>query len=314
MRPLSKSEGHRKGQGAVGRVIGDVAITTLGQSNAIVPVAGSHAFGKAHIYTALVHETPHNTRFGVTSVFWVTIPLNRHVAHRRLNGEDEERIQVPYSINIVSPGSNKIIQLDQEADNLHFFINPVFMNEVASELAGVILRDISLRPVFGTYDQNLAYLLRVIERCMWDEDDLSQLKMDYLSRALCVDLLIKYSLEPITVSGFKSSLEGLSQHHILLLQDYLETYLSQTIRVGDLASLCGISIAGFSSRFKVSTGMTPYQYLLNMRIKKAKHLLSTSSMPIAEVAVQCGFVDQAHLTSTFRRYTGIQPSVYRKGS
>lgn len=306
--------GGHKVQGVAGQAVGDVATNVLALSSGIAPVADSQALGWSDIYAALVHESPHNTQYGAASVFWVTMPLTGHFARRRLNGEDEERAQDPYAVNIVSPGSNKIIELDQRTENLHFFINPALMREVGSELAGQSLRDIFLRPAFGEADAKLSHLLLAIKQSLNDTDDASQLKMAYLSRVLCVDLLARYSLEPISASGFKPGLAGLSRRQIALLQDYLETYLSKSIRIGDLASLCGISVTAFSKRFRASTGMTPHQYLIQMRLKKAKQLLATGAMPIAEIAIACGFTDQAHLTNVFGRHTGLRPSTYRKMS
>lgn len=296
----------------INQVIGQVASDTLARSGAISLDPDIPAYSSADIYAISTHETPHTTRFGTTSVFWVTIPLVPHFMHRRLDGKDEQCMQSSYSINIVSPGSSKSIQLDQQTRNLHFFINPALIHEVASEITQGALHKLSLRPVFGERDEQLLHLLSAVKHCMQANDDASKLKMAYLSRALCVDLLNKYSLEPITPDIFKLNKVGLSSRQISLVQDHIHTCLSQTIRVSDLAKLCGYSITAFSSRFKASTSMTPYQYLIKMRVEKAKKLLATTTLSLTEVAVQTGFADQSHLTTVFRRFTGTQPAAYRK--
>jgi len=291
-----------------------VATNILSLSSGIVPVADSRGLGWSNVFATRVDEAPHNTLYGTASVFWVAMPLTATFVHRRLDGKDEEGAQDCCAINIISPGSKKCVQLDQPTDMLHFFLNPALINEVASEMAGKTLSDVSLRPVFNGNDPELGHLLRAIDRSLADTDDASRMKMDYLSRALCVDLLTQYSIEPITLSGFKPMLEGLSRRQIVILQDYLESHLGQSIHINDLASLCGVSVTAFSHRFKASTGVTPYQYLMQMCLNKAKKLLAESNMSIAEIAITCGFTDQAHFTNVFGRRTGLPPAQFRKMS
>jgi AraC family transcriptional regulator len=67
----------------------------------------------------------------------------------------------------------------------------------------------------------------------------------------------------------------------------------------------------FSYLFKQSIGTSPYQYLLQQRIERAKKLLKESDRPIIDIALECGFNSHSHLTKTFRQLTGITPKVYR---
>ncbi len=66
-----------------------------------------------------------------------------------------------------------------------------------------------------------------------------------------------------------------------------------------------------SRRFKAVMGVTFRQYLLRVRLERAKVLLSTSSVSITEVAQVAGFRDLPRFDKLFRRYTGVPPSVYR---
>jgi AraC family transcriptional regulator len=53
--------------------------------------------------------------------------------------------------------------------------------------------------------------------------------------------------------------------------------------------------------------------LLQQRVERAKQLLKSSKLSIADIALQCGFNSQSHMGKSFRELTGITPSVYRKG-
>ena len=78
-----------------------------------------------------------------------------------------------------------------------------------------------------------------------------------------------------------------------------------------MAGVCGRSTEYFVRVFKATAGVSPYQYVLNLRIERAKALLGVEGASIADVALQCGFSHQEHLTRMFRRFTGVTPGRYR---
>lgn len=90
----------------------------------------------------------------------------------------------------------------------------------------------------------------------------------------------------------------------------LEGDLGRAWDVGDLARVAGVSRAHFSRRFKAAAGLSPYAYLNLLRIEQAKRLLAAGA-PIADTALEVGFVDQSHFARTFRRFSGATPAQYR---
>jgi AraC family transcriptional regulator len=64
--------------------------------------------------------------------------------------------------------------------------------------------------------------------------------------------------------------------------------------------------------FKQTYGETPYQRLSRLRIQRAQRLLATSDMPITQIALDCGFTNQAHFAAAFRRLVGLSPRAYRQ--
>lgn len=85
-------------------------------------------------------------------------------------------------------------------------------------------------------------------------------------------------------------------------------------QIVNLASEAGMSVSRFSKMFKETTNQTPYQYLMDLRIKKAQDLLQNSNKSLAQIAFACGFSSQSHMTDVFRVRIGITPGVFRKGS
>lgn len=93
---------------------------------------------------------------------------------------------------------------------------------------------------------------------------------------------------------------------------HIETHLQDTIRAADLAAIVRLSVGHFTHAFKMTFGETPCHYVHRLRIQRAQTLMQRRELPLAEIALACGFCDQPHFTRLFRRVTGISPSEWRR--
>jgi len=93
---------------------------------------------------------------------------------------------------------------------------------------------------------------------------------------------------------------------------YLEQHLDETIPVATLASVARLSRYHFGRAFKVSFGASPHRFHLQLRLERAKDLLSTSALSITEIALEAGFQEASSFSMAFRRITGFTPSRYRR--
>lgn len=84
------------------------------------------------------------------------------------------------------------------------------------------------------------------------------------------------------------------------------------LTVAEMAATVGLSESWFANVFKQTTGTTPLQWQLGRRIDLARKLLAESDLTIADIAVQLGFSDQAHLTKAFRQVAGETPAAWRR--
>jgi AraC-like DNA-binding protein len=92
--------------------------------------------------------------------------------------------------------------------------------------------------------------------------------------------------------------------------ELIEARFAEPITLKDLATAAGVGVRQFSRAFRGATGQSAYQYLLQRRVEHAKGLIA-KGLPLADVAQQCGFVDQSQLTRTFTRRVGTPPGRYR---
>jgi AraC family transcriptional regulator len=93
---------------------------------------------------------------------------------------------------------------------------------------------------------------------------------------------------------------------------YISENINRQITVEDLAEVLHCSKFYFLREFKKLVGITPYQYLMNERLERAKKALTSPTSDIASVASDLGFNDQSHFTRSFKNQFGMTPGQYQK--
>lgn len=94
------------------------------------------------------------------------------------------------------------------------------------------------------------------------------------------------------------------------LKNTLETHFFRCPSLDDLCEQANTTKFHLIRQFKKQYGLPPRQYILNVRVNVAKHLLALG-WPLAAAALESGFYDQSHFTRFFRAYTGVTPGRYR---
>lgn len=105
--------------------------------------------------------------------------------------------------------------------------------------------------------------------------------------------------------------KGLAPWQLRRVVDYLDAQLPRRVDLADLAELAGLSQSHFSRAFKASTGMAPYRWQLDARIRRAQALLIETRASLDHVAEATGFADAVHFGRTFRKLTGATPAAWR---
>jgi len=105
---------------------------------------------------------------------------------------------------------------------------------------------------------------------------------------------------------------GLAPWQIRRVTTHIETNLDAAITTKGLAMLVRLSAFHFCRAFRDSFGESPHGYVTRRRIERAQGLMLTTSASLGQIAADCGFTDQAHLSNLFRRLVGESPGVWRR--
>jgi AraC-like DNA-binding protein len=130
----------------------------------------------------------------------------------------------------------------------------------------------------------------------------------YVERAL--DLLSGERPKPVVVEKRAICSGGLAAWQALQAKAMIEAHLCGRLPIAEIATAVRLSPSHFARAFKRSVGCPPHQYMLKRRIEYAKGRMRDGEQSLAEIALDCGFSDQAHFTRCFKRCEGETPTAW----
>ena len=252
----------------------------------------------------------------------ITDPKSCFQAERRLDGKFKHYAHGDGRVDVIPAFLSHRTNWDREVEFSVIAICPMLLNQTTQES---MPREIELIPQVSIDDlviQQLALALKaeIQTGCMS-----GRLYGESLGTALAARLAANYAVSKPAI-GFKAN--GLPQLQLKRVIDYMKASLTQNISILDLATLTNMSESHSSRSFKQSVGISPYQYLMQQRVERAKQLLEKRSLALAQplpqqkppgtgiaistIALDCGFANQTHLTKVFRQITGMTPKAYQK--
>lgn len=133
-----------------------------------------------------------------------------------------------------------------------------------------------------------------------------------LLRAYTLEIL--YFLYDHAVAHDKGKGAGYRKYHKSVHRSiqYINAHLADPLYVHDLAAQAKLNQDYYSRVFVSCTGLAPSRYILDARLKKARELIIYTTLPIHQIAQQCGFLSQSYFTYRFRELYGLAPVIYRK--
>ena len=210
---------------------------------------------------------------------------------------------------LITPANMPLfVRWEGEENCLKIQLADRFLRDVARETLTQDSDRLELMPQFQFRDTSIEAIARMLLAESQQKASGSQLYLDSLANVLAVNLLRNHATTKPRLPVYQG---GLSPGQIPQVLDYIDANLEETIQLKNLAQLLDMSQFHFSRLFKKSIGLSPYQYLIQQRVERAKKLLKQTDKSIIEIALDCGFNSHSHLSKQFRQVTGMTPKAYR---
>ena len=131
---------------------------------------------------------------------------------------------------------------------------------------------------------------------------------EHLKTAFAFHLLQNYSTERAKLSALRGRLEG---RFLKSAVEFAHDNLAQPLSLEQMATQAHLSPFHFARQFKATTGVSPHQFLMQLRIERAQELLA-SGHTSTQAAFATGFYDQSHFVRVFKRATGVTPKSFAR--
>src|SRR5215831_11161331 len=135
---------------------------------------------------------------------------------------------------------------------------------------------------------------------------------DFFANLVLQELLVRLMQTQARYFLFNNYQKQATTNRFAYVVNYIQNNLHENINIKTLSKLAYMSEPHFFRCFKQEFGVTPVEFILEMRIKAAKSMLQTSDLTLKEIGFSCGFNSMNYFLKMFKRYTGHTPAQYRK--
>ena len=124
-------------------------------------------------------------------------------------------------------------------------------------------------------------------------------------------LSISDDARQLASSSFAKVDKSVESRRVLKVKEYISSHYSEAIKLSDVASLVGMSSSAFSRFFKLRTGRTFSEYIIDIRLGAAARMLVDSNKNISEICYECGFNNLSNFNRIFKSRRGYSPREFR---
>lgn len=276
----------------------------------VVPVR-SAAFSVTRLCRNVSRSIPAAVRIPAENAYLVMLYLD-DVSHCDIRQDGSLTAARHYprgSICLVDLKDGAAIMLQSRLDSLAFIVPYDLFDELGELMTDLAACSLQCRR--GIADAMIDHMGKALLPLFERNDPCSTATLRHMAIALCTHLLHDYGRLPEMETFVDSEPNILTKAQEKAVKDYVLENLQKNLTVGSIAAVAGVSIRQLSLGFRQVTGVTPYQWLMQVRIDRAKDLLSQRSLSLQTIAHRCGFTDHSHLSRSFVRETGMTPSAWR---
>lgn len=126
--------------------------------------------------------------------------------------------------------------------------------------------------------------------------------------SLFLDIVNQYRIE----NAIPSQKQTGGDDAIISATKYMQRHFRESIALPDVAAQTGLSYVQFARRFRAATGVTPFEYIAALRVKKAKQLLIDTNLSLRAISAECGFNSEYYFSNFFKKHCQMSPTAFRQ--
>src|ERR1700730_8465068 len=199
--------------------------------------------------------------------------------------------------------------LDKPYHSLAFYLPRTALDAIADDANAPRIRDLSYKPGAGVNDVTISGLGSLLLRALRHPDQANPLFVEHVLLAVGGHIAQTYGgMRPMS----QPARGGLAPWQVRRAKEILRANLKGSVALREVARECGLSVGYFSHAFRRTLGVAPHQWLIEQRVVLSKEKLRDDGLSLSDVAAECGFSDQSHLTRAFRQTVGVSPGAWRR--
>ena len=229
----------------------------------------------------------------------IRIRITRH-------GQTRSTLLEPSDVAFAAQGSDITWEWLDPAKVILINLDPAALRRFVQYDMRLLLREDALTRDHQIVAPALADAARQLHTTAQIPDIGNDILFDALARVFLVTLVRQCGFDRSVTST-----DGLGVSEFDRLVAHIEARLDTKITPAALAAEIGMSEASFARKFRAATGETPMAFVRELRLRTARQMLERERISVGEIAIRCGFTDQAHFSRTFRKAYGHAPKQYR---
>jgi AraC-type DNA-binding domain-containing proteins len=270
----------------------------------------SAGMGWKHAFMSVQDEGPYTKYFPSRGDLLINV-VNRGTVKARIfaPGREHGIEGGPGTVTIIPDSVDFKLVLDCDLSTTRLYLRRSLLERVASRIHGEEARRVEVPFYAAVYDPVIEQLCHAVRQALEEGDRTSTCYVEHFVEAIAAHIVHRYST---LGDGGTEIGKGLTDRQLRRTREFIEARIGERLTLADIAAEFGFSADHFGRLFKQSAGLTLYQFIIRCRVDRARTLLAETRMPIIEIAQECGFADQVHLTRAMRRIAGTTPAAFRR--
>lgn len=211
-------------------------------------------------------------------------------------------------VSVVPPGVARSSKLEEPGELTAIFLDPLTVAEVAWSQDEVC--NIEILPQTAIRDPLIYAIGTALDSELMSDAPSPRIYAESLATAMAAHIVAKYSkkasIQPPGVALTKTQLRRSIE--------FIHNNLHNDISLEEIAAAANMSKYHFAKSFRQAVGIAPHQYVVKLRIEKARKLLLSESLSVEEIANRVGYSDKSHFAAQFLKVVGTTPHRYRQGA